>query len=92
MEGRFVSQSVVTVETRPKTSVRSVKSVKSELPDRHARHRARVKAGIACTTVEYSAEVLDLLVRLGWLTEPEASDRDAVGRAIGELIRDAARR
>jgi hypothetical protein len=36
--------------------------------------------------------VLDFLIKTRWLTEGEAADRDAVGRAIGAMIADAARR
>ena len=51
-----------------------------------------MKAGVACALVEFDASVLDLLVKLHWLQEGEASDRDAVGRAIGAMVADAARR
>jgi hypothetical protein len=63
-----------------------------DLPDRHKRFRRRRKAGVACTTVEYDGPVLDLLIRLHWLLEGEAADRDAVGSAITRMIADAARR
>jgi hypothetical protein len=64
---------------------------RASIPDRHARHRARVRAGLACTTIEFSAEVVDWLVRLGWLTESEVLDRTSVGKAISKLIEDSAR-
>ena len=62
------------------------------IPDRHRRFRARRRAGKAVASVEFDAAVLNFLVKLKWLLEAEASDRGAVGRAIGALIRDAARR
>ena len=34
------------------------------LPDRHARFRARVKAGVACALVEFDASVVDFFVKL----------------------------
>jgi hypothetical protein len=61
-------------------------------PDRHRRFRQRQRNGIACTTVEYTAEVLDLLVRTGWLTKLEAADRAVVGAAISRMVSEAARR
>jgi len=61
-------------------------------PDRHKRHRARVKAGRACCTVEFDGAVIDFLIRLGWLLEREAADRKLVGKAIGALIAASARR
>jgi hypothetical protein len=42
--------------------------------------------------VEFDGPVIDFLIKLRWLDEASAADRDAVGRAIGALIRDAARR
>jgi len=41
-------------------------------PDRHKRHRARVKAGLAVYQVELGAEELSWLIRLHWLAESEA--------------------
>jgi len=61
-------------------------------PDRHARHRSRVKAGKACYQVELGCEELSWLIRLHWLAESEASDRCAVGSAVSRMISDAARR
>jgi hypothetical protein len=60
--------------------------------DRHARFRARRKAGIAVAAVEYDAAVIDFLIRTHWLLEGEAPDRAAVGRAIGAMIAASARR
>src|SRR5262245_28147255 len=60
--------------------------------DRHARYRARQRDGKAVYAVELGAAELDWLIRLQWLAEGEASDRDAVGRAIGAMLQDAARR
>jgi hypothetical protein len=61
-------------------------------PDRHRRFRQHRRDGRACYTVELGGEELDFLVRLQWLQEAEAGDRRAVGRAIGAMVSDAARR
>jgi hypothetical protein len=61
-------------------------------PDRHARFRARRRAGKAIYAVELGAEELDWLVRLHWLQESEACDRTAVGAALTRMLADAARR
>jgi hypothetical protein len=42
--------------------------------------------------VEVNAEVLELLVRLGWVANQDAGDKRAVGAAIARLLADAARR
>jgi hypothetical protein len=60
--------------------------------DRHHRFRQRRRAGRAVYQVELGGEELDFLVRLHWLTEAEAGDRGAVGRAIGAMIAASARR
>jgi hypothetical protein len=61
-------------------------------PDRHKRFRRRRRDGKACAMIEYDASVIDFLVRTHWLQEGEVADRASIGRAIGALIRDAARR
>ena len=58
---------------------------------RQRRWKHRIKNHLACTTVEYDGEVLDLLVRLGWLREQDASSPKAVGRAVTALLRQSAR-
>jgi hypothetical protein len=65
---------------------------RASIPDRHRRFRQRRRAGVAVAQVEYTAEVLDMLVRLHWLLDGEAADRDAVGAALTRMIADAARR
>jgi hypothetical protein len=63
-----------------------------EPPDRHRRFRARRRAGKAVASVEYDALIVDLLVRTHWLPPDELHDRDSIGRAIGAMLADAARR
>ena len=48
--------------------------------------------GRAVALVEYDGPVIDLLIKTRWLQEGEAGDRSAVGRAIGAMLADAARR
>jgi len=62
------------------------------VPDRHARYRARQRNGKAVYAVELGGEELDWLIKLQWLQECEASEKAAVGRAIGAMLADAARR
>jgi len=61
-------------------------------PARHKRFRQRRKRGGAIALVEFDCAVVDFLIKNLWLAETECADRDAVGKAIGELIKDAARR
>jgi hypothetical protein len=56
------------------------------------RHRARERKNQALATVTIDASVLDMLVATGWLTDAEASDMTLVGRAISEMLKDAAKR
>jgi hypothetical protein len=62
------------------------------VPDRHARHRARQRAGKAVAPVEYDAAVVDFLVKNLWLEERETCDRSAIGAGIARMLADAARR
>jgi len=59
--------------------------------ERMRAYRARLDAGVACYSVPVDGEVLDALVRWGWLREDAASDKLAVGRAIGAMVADAVR-
>jgi hypothetical protein len=60
--------------------------------DRHARFRARRRAGKACYQVELGGEELTFLIRTRWLQEGEAGDRASVGAALTRMLADAARR
>jgi hypothetical protein len=52
--------------------------------------RARAKACEAVASVVDGGDVLDLLIKTGWLAEAAASDRRAVGLAISRLLQDTA--
>jgi hypothetical protein len=58
--------------------------------ERQRRWRERQQSGCAVYQVTVTGEVLDMLVRLGWLRDSEATDRQQVSRAISELLADAA--
>ena len=58
--------------------------------ERTRRHRARRRDGVAVYQIEAGPEVLDMLVRLGWLADGEAGDVAEVGRAISALIANSA--
>jgi hypothetical protein len=55
-------------------------------------YRRRLRAGLVVCAVEVDAGILDLLCRTGWLDETAAGDKAAIGRAIGEILRDASTR
>jgi hypothetical protein len=55
-------------------------------------YRRRQKAGLIVVGVEIDGGILDLLIRTGWLAEPGAGDKVAIGRAIGEILCDASTR
>jgi hypothetical protein len=60
--------------------------------ERQFRYRRRQHDGRLVVRVEVGGEILELLVRLQWLTESDAGDRRLVGLAIGRLLADSARR
>jgi hypothetical protein len=58
---------------------------------RQARYRRRLQKHEAVATgIVYGEKVLDFLVRTRWLDERAVNDRDAISRAISELLRDMA--
>jgi hypothetical protein len=52
-------------------------------------YRRRLKAGLIVVPAEIDCEILDLLIRTGWLAESGAGDKAAIGRAVSEILRDA---
>ena len=58
---------------------------------RDQRHRQRLKLGTRCYLVEIDCTVFDMMIKLGWLAEREATDKRAVERAIGEMLAASAR-
>jgi hypothetical protein len=82
--------------TRPTTNRRAARSRavvdRKRLLNRArvARRAVRAAAGLAVYQVEIGGEVLDMLVRLGWLQDGEALDRQQVNRAISAMLADAA--
>jgi hypothetical protein len=59
---------------------------------RQAAYEARVRAGVALYRVPLGSLEIDALVALGWLREGTEIDRDRVGEAVAEAIRDIATR
>jgi len=61
--------------------------------ERHARYRARVKAGKMIALVELDGTALDWLVRIHWLTPEEGDRGDArvIGAAIARGLAASAR-
>jgi hypothetical protein len=57
---------------------------------RQRRCRELRRQGRAAYSVVADADVLDMLVKLGWLRDGDATDPRRVGRAISALLADAA--
>jgi hypothetical protein len=55
-------------------------------------YRRRLRAGLVVAPVEVGSDIIDLLIRTGWLAECDAIDKAAIGRAVGEILRDASTR
>jgi hypothetical protein len=58
---------------------------------RVARCTARHEAGLAVAAVEYSGEILNMLVRLGWLPDDAAINRASIGKAISAMLAASAK-
>jgi hypothetical protein len=58
---------------------------------RDRRYRLRRDACRACYVIEADGELLDLLVRLGWIGEAELLDKKAVERALSEMLAASSR-
>jgi hypothetical protein len=59
---------------------------------RDRRYRQRPQRGERLALVPYDGAVLDMLIRLRWLSEVDAGDKGKVGAAIAALLQDTSRR
>jgi hypothetical protein len=59
--------------------------------EQQRRHRQRQREGRRVYPVEIDGDVLDLLVRYGWLGDSAAGDDREVGCAVARLLADAAK-
>ncbi|MGV7215036.1 hypothetical protein [Bradyrhizobium sp. UFLA05-112] len=57
---------------------------------RKARYRQRQRDGVMTAQIEVGSQVIDLLVRTGWLPPREVHDRREISEAIARMLRDAA--
>ena len=55
------------------------------------RYEARQRAGIGLYPVPLGCREIDLLVALGWLPEGEEANRDSVGEAVANALRELGR-
>ena len=60
--------------------------------ERQRRCRARQRGGQAIYPVAIDGSVIDLLIRLGWLRDGDATNPQCVSQAIAAMLTDAARR
>ena len=60
--------------------------------ERQRRYRAMRRDGLARYHVVAGGDVIDLLIRLGWLRDADATNSQCVSQAISALLNDAARR
>ena len=72
--------------------MRCQESKRAHQRQRQARYEARQRAGVALYRVPLGLLEIDALVALGWLREGTETDRDRVGAAVAEAIRDMASR
>jgi hypothetical protein len=59
--------------------------------ERQRRRRARARRGEVIAPVPVCGPILDTLVTLHWLSDADAEDRAAVGRAIHAMLADLAK-
>ena len=60
--------------------------------EQQRRHRQRLAAGRRVYPVELDGQILDMIVRLGWLADSATGDDQAVACAVTALLTDAARK
>jgi hypothetical protein len=65
--------------------------VRAQAAERQRRFKVRQRAGIMVVPVEVDWRVLDLLIRMGWVKEEQASSPLLVGQAIAGRLAKSAR-
>jgi len=78
------------LQRSPKLTAKIRRARRARMLKRKARYRARLRNGRRCASVEYGSAVIDLLIRLRWLTDRDATDDAKIGAAITRLIDNAA--
>jgi ribosomal protein S8 len=53
--------------------------------------RARQRRGVCLYAVEVNGAIIDMLVKLGWLLDQEATDKKLVSKALTAMLKDATR-
>jgi hypothetical protein len=79
-------------DDRRRAKIGSISAPISAACARQRRRRERSRRGCASYHVEVGAEVLDMLIRTGWLRDGDATDPRRVARAIAALLEDSASR
>ena len=54
--------------------------------DRQKAYRKRCAKGVVIAPVPVGIDVLDLVIRLGWLRQQDAVDRGKIGQAIAQML------
>lgn len=67
----------------------------TSMRERHAarmrRYRHRQRDGRMVLTIEIGVELVDLMVRTGWLEPRDCHERDEIARALTAMVADAAK-
>jgi len=59
--------------------------------EQQRRHRRRQREHLAVYAVELGEDVLNILVRTGWLADDATGDKGEVSRAVAAMLNDAAK-
>ena len=57
---------------------------------RQRRHRARTRNSTMPVQIEITIDIVDLLVRTGWLAERDTGHKVAIARAVEAMLADSA--
>ena len=58
---------------------------------RQATYRRRQRDGVICARVEVDATILGFVLKLGWITEADATSSEKIGEAISAGLRMSAK-
>jgi hypothetical protein len=72
-------------------NLEAMKTARQAQAERTRRYRRRQANGRMIVAVEIDAATIDMLCKLHWLAEADASDRRKIEAALSAMIADAAR-
>ncbi|MET4478825.1 hypothetical protein [Bradyrhizobium sp. F1.13.3] len=78
--------------SRPPARYRSSADVRERRRTAQQAYRRRLEEGRMSVSVEIDSDVIEMLIASHWLKDGECEDRAKIGKALGAMVAEAAKR